>query len=115
MVAGYLPGRSAQISRESAVRRGYPRSLPCPMIRAYLIPMVSSGSTVGAVIDSLYPRVLRAVRAAVHRPVCLYPMSNDSAAAVCTHRGQRMDRAFERIEDVRPSIGHDLEGLVILV
>ena len=56
-----------------------------------------------------------AVGAAVHRAPRFDPMSDDPAMAMCAFRRQRMNRAFETVESVRPSRPDDLKGLVVIV
>jgi hypothetical protein len=45
----------------------------------------------------------------------LHAMTHDPATAVFTKRSQRMDGAFETIEDVSSIVHRDPEGLVIVV
>src|SRR5262245_44181707 len=60
-------------------------------------------------------RAARAARAAVERAVDFHAVADDPALAVAAGRRERVDRAFETVEDVRGSGLHDGECLVVIV
>jgi hypothetical protein len=57
----------------------------------------------------------RATGAAIKRPVRLDAVPDDFAPAVIANRRQRMDRAFEAVENMLPARRDHLEGEIIVV
>src|SRR5262249_57083743 len=69
----------------------------------------------GGVPEVIDPGERGAAGAAVHLALLLQTMADDPAAAVAALRRQRVNRAFEAVEDVRDAVGQHLECLVVLV
>jgi hypothetical protein len=59
--------------------------------------------------------LLGTVIATEHAIAFFQTVTDDAYTAVCARRGQRMDGAFETVENVRPSGRGYLEALVIIV
>src|SRR5512146_2052183 len=69
----------------------------------------------GAIRDAPDSLVPGAVRATVERAVRLDAVADDPAAAMGADRRELLDGAFEAVEDMPVSGGHDLEREVIVV
>src|SRR5918994_144173 len=79
------------------------------------MPGSSGADTSGPVDRGGDALVLGAVRAAEEPAIRLDAVADDLHAAVLAHRGQRVDRALERVEGVALAVPGDLECLVVLV
>ena len=69
----------------------------------------------GAVSHLSYPLLASAVRATVHSPICLYAVTEDSAATMATGRGKRLNGALKAIEGMRHVSHNYLKSLIIVV
>src|SRR6187397_2939040 len=67
------------------------------------------------ILEALDAFLVCAVHAAEDRAAGFDAVADDAAAAVLTHRRERVDRALEAVERVRLVSGGDLKGLVVLV
>jgi two-component system nitrogen regulation sensor histidine kinase NtrY len=115
------PPRRGQPQCRSQARRRYPETLTGARGCDAAPPWLTEGRP-GArpssdpVLQALHSRLFRAVRAAVEGPVLLHAVADDPALAVGARRGERVDRAFERVEGAGLAIpGGDGEGLVVVV
>jgi hypothetical protein len=62
-----------------------------------------------------HPLLACAMGAAIHSPFRLNAVAEDTAAAVLTRRGQRLDGAFKAIKRVHGTSHGELKGLIILI
>jgi hypothetical protein len=68
-----------------------------------------------AVLQRLYAVCAGAVGAAIYFPICFCTVADDSAAAMATGGGKRLDRTLKAIEDMRLVIHNNFESFVIVI
>jgi hypothetical protein len=62
-----------------------------------------------------YPGLASAIGTTIERLIRLYPMPDDTAAAVIADRGQLVNGTFETVESVAPARRDHLEGQIIII
>ena len=78
-------------------------------------PSTSRALTLGTISCATHSRTASTVRAAEEPIGGLNAVTDDSATAMRTGRGQRVYRTFEAVERVRLARDHDLNALVVVV
>jgi hypothetical protein len=101
----------AEVAALSAAPRSASHAEP-GSANAHRTPLLAASNTIA---KCRLARALRAVRTAENFPRRFHAVADDPTSTMRTLRSQRVDGAFEAIEDVTLILHDNLEGLVVRV
>src|SRR5690349_11409809 len=101
--------------RAAPVRRAWGTETARVLVVAARVDSDASCSSLCPIADVSDPCLMRAIRATIHLPVRLDAMPDDLASAMRACRRDRVNRAFEAVEDVCATAKSNFERLVVFV